>query len=218
MVFFLLSFLWYLCCDVRQPIRPEHLPDRRDSRFKIGFYAASLAAFLLAMLSKGSVAILPVILLLVTWWRYGKLTLRDFALSTPFFVISVGLTLVNIWFQTHGVSQSIRDVSLIECLLGAGAAIWFYLSKALLPVDLSFFYPQWHIDVVNVLWWLPFVFALAITVILTWRCNRPSVRPYFFAWAWFCVALLPAIDLTDVAYMRFSLVADHYQYIAILAR
>ena len=36
----------------------------------------SLLAFLLAMLSKGSVAVLPVVLLLVVWWRSGRIRLE----------------------------------------------------------------------------------------------------------------------------------------------
>ena len=43
------------------------------------------------------------------------------------------------------------------------------------------------------------------------------VRGLVFAWSVFCLALLPVMGLTDVSCLRYSLVADHYQYIAILA-
>jgi protein O-mannosyl-transferase len=37
-----------------------------------------------------------------------------------------------------------------------------------------------------------------------------------FGWGFFCVAILPAAGFVDVGYMRYSLVADHYQHMAII--
>ena len=98
---------------------------------------------------------------------------------------------------------------------GAGGVIWFYLYKALLPFDLAYVYPQWLIQTDNVLWWLPLLAALVVTLVLWWYGDRWS-RPFLFAWGFFCVSLLPVMGFTDVEYMECSLVADHYQYIAII--
>ena len=43
--------------------------------------------------------------------------------------------------------------------------MWFYLYKAIAPVNLLFIYPQWNIDSRNLLWWLPlsaFVFVTGL--------------------------------------------------------
>ena len=130
------------------------------------WYALSLLAFLLAMLSKGSVAILPVILLLIVWWQRDRITWSDIVASVPFFVVSLILTKVDIWFQAHD-SGIIREVSFLQRLLGAGAVVWFYLGKALVPVDLAFIYPQWEIDPKNFLWWLPLLASIAVTLLLS---------------------------------------------------
>ena len=37
-----------------------------------------------------------------------------------------------------------------------------------------------------------------------------------FAWGFFCAALIPVMGLVDVGFMQYSLVADHYQHIAII--
>lgn len=178
------------------------------------WYWLSLASFVLALLGKGSVAILPLLLLLLVWWENGDVTVRDLLRLLPFLLTGGLFVLVNIWFQTHGEGQ-IRDAGLVERLLGAGAAVWFYLSKAMLPVDLSFVYPQWQIDAVNPLWWIPLSAALVVSVALL-QHRRGWGRPYVMAWAFFCVALLPAMGLADVYFMRYSLVADHYQHIALI--
>ena len=172
------------------------------------------------MLSKGSVAILPLVLLLLAWWQRGRISKLDLWQSAPFFAVAIVLTLVNIWFQTHGTESAIRSASFLERLAGAGGAIWFYLFKALVPVELVFVYPQWNIDAANPLWWFPLVTAVAATVLLFVICyRRPSLwaRAILFAWLFFCIALLPVLGFVDVGFMKFSLVADHYQYIALIA-
>ena len=180
------------------------------------WYWLSLVAFVLAMLSKGSVAILPGVLLLLIWWRRGAVTRSDLMRTLPFFLVAAALTLLNIWFQLHFMTGAIRDVTVLQRVLGAGAVVWFYLYKALLPVGLSFVYPQWEIRAGDVRWWLPLTAALATTALLAWQRRRPAVRALLFAWAFFCLALLPVMGIADVYYMTYSLVADHYQYIAML--
>ena len=202
--FFLLSGLWFLIHD-------------EDSSRRVGrWYWFSLAAFVLAMLSKGSVAILPLALLLVVWWRHNRVTGRDLALTAPFFVIAVAFTLLNVWLQTRHVAEAIRDVTLLERFLGAAAIVWFYLSKAVLPLGLVFVYPQWTITAADPRWWLPIATALAATGILIYYRQRPLGRGVLFAWLYFVIALVPVMGLVDVYFMRYSLVADHYQYVAIV--
>jgi protein O-mannosyl-transferase len=178
------------------------------------FYILSLFAFVLAMLSKGSVAVLPVIILGIIWWR-RRLTWRDWLRTVPFFAVAVILTLVNIWFQSHGSPEPIRNAQFAERLAGAGGVIWFYLYKSFLPVELLFVYKQWTVEPGNLLWWLPLMFAVALTVVL-WMYRNVWGRPFLFAWLFFCVALVPVLGLTDVYFMKFSLVADHYQHIALI--
>jgi protein O-mannosyl-transferase len=178
----------------------------------------SLATFMLTMLSKGSVAVLPIGFLLIAWFRRGRIVRVDLIYTVLcFLVAAIILTLLNIWVPVHGSNEIIRFVTPLQRLLGAGAVPWFYLYKALLPINLSFVYPQWYVHPDNILWWLPLCASIAITVLLFWQRNRPLIRPLFVAWLFFCVALLPVMGLSDVYFMKFSLVADHYQYIAMIA-
>jgi tetratricopeptide (TPR) repeat protein len=179
------------------------------------WYCFSLLTFILAVLSKGSVATLPAILLIILWWLRG-LTKRDLLRLAPFFVLAAAFVVVNIWFQAHANTEAIRHATPLQRILGAAAVIWFYLYKALAPFDLAIVYPPWDIDPGNLLWWLPLVAATAVTISL-WRARRTRFgHPLLFAWAYFCIALLPVMGLTDVGFMRFSLVSDHYQHIAII--
>jgi protein O-mannosyl-transferase len=229
MLFFLLSILWYLKAGMPTAsvgMAPAHSlkgPWEREKTFSSSilqpssfhfWYWLSLAAFLLAMLSKGSAAVLPVLLLGILWWL-RSLTKRDLVRIAPFFLLAVAFTVVNIWFQTHGKDMQFRNAGFAERVLGAGCVPWFYLYKALLPIDLAFIYPQWHIEASNPQWWLPLMGALVVTAML-WRYRKGWSRPLLFAWGFFCVSLAPVMGFTDVGFMKYSLVADHYQHIAVI--
>ena len=241
MLFLLLSILCYLkyfsstCLDNTRRSRQDPSADPAYGVCGVHtnrWYWLNLAAFVLAMLGKGSVAILPVLLLGIVWWLrtagtvpLGCAAKMDLSPSVykwhllrtaPFFVVAVVLTGVNIWFQTHGNEIVFRTAGFTERLLGAGGVVWFYLYKALLPVDLVFVYPLWHIDTANPLWWLPLLAALIVSAVL-WRYRKSWGRPLLFAWGFFCVALIPVMGFTDAGFMQYSLAADYYQYIAMIA-
>ena len=98
MLFFLLSILWYLKIVMPSagvgmpPVRSHGGPWERETsssfilhRSSFHFwYWLSLAAFVLAMLSKGSVVVLPVLLLGIIWWL-RPVTIRDMVRISPVF-------------------------------------------------------------------------------------------------------------------------------------
>lgn len=208
MLFLLLSTLGYLKSEA--PAAEPPSPRRTDP-----WYWLSLVAFVLAMLSKASVAVLPILLLVIVGWS-RPLTRRDSIRVAPFLLVSAALVPVNIWFQARAVTFAVRDITLVERLLGAAGVVWFYLAKALLPIDLAFVYPRWHVDPERVEWWIPLLAAVAVTAVL-WRYRHRWGRPVLFAWAYFCVALAPVMGFTSPVFMvEQSLVADHYQHIALI--
>lgn len=223
MLFFLLSILWYLRAEEGRAGITEEEKTRRgevESRGGVGFglwYWLSLVAFALAMFSKGSVAVLPLILLLIMWWRRGQIIRRDLFRVAPFLLVAAIMTPVIVWFVFHSMQASVRDVTFVQRLLGAGAVVWFYLAKAFLPIHLVFVYPPWDIRTSDLLWWLPLFCAFTVTGVLFRRRNAGWTRPLFFAWGFFCLAILPVLGFSDPGYMQFSLVADHYQHIALIA-
>jgi protein O-mannosyl-transferase len=206
LLFFQLSVLAFL--------KSEDQPDGA-SRLTRCWYWLSLAAFALAMLSKVSVAVAPLLLLAIVWWR-RPLARRDLLRIIPFCAVAAVLVRVNLWFHTQAIDVPVQTATMAERLLGAGGVPWFYLSKALLPVDLVFTYPDWQIRTDQPQWWLPLLAAAALTGML-WRYRCGWGRPVLFAWGWFCVALVPVMGFTDIGSNKHLLVADHYQHLALIA-
>jgi tetratricopeptide (TPR) repeat protein len=202
MVFFLLSVLWY--------VRSQMVSPTLNLR-----YGLSLMAFVLGMLCKSSVTTLPLVLLLLVWWKRG-VTRRDWILIAPFFLLAIVMLRVNVWFQAQSMGDFVRSASWVERLLAAATTVWFYLYKAVCPVGLVFIYPQWNVRVNQPLWWAPLLACIVVSLIF-WRMRNSWARPLLVAWAYFCVMLVPVMGFTDFGFMKYSLVADHYQYIAIVS-
>jgi Tfp pilus assembly protein PilF len=178
-------------------------------------YGLSLLFFVLALLSKTVTFSLPAAMLLVLWWKNHRIGRREIVELLPFLVVGVFLGSVTVWTEKHIVGAAGEDWSQtgIERVLIAGRALWFYFGKILWPDPLVFFYPRWHIQAG--VWW-QYLFplsALGVMAALWWSRSRvgkgPLVGVLFFAGT-----LFPALGFFDVYPMRFSFVADHFQYLA----
>jgi hypothetical protein len=175
LIFMLLSGLWYLKTVIPKAHQQDDVTTIRPSPLlsavRNPWYWISLCAFVVAMLSKGSVVVLPLLLLLTIWWWRGRILLADWAKLMPFVVVGAVLTGVNVWFQTHGSGEVIRDAGVLGRLLAAGAIVWFYLYKALVPINLSFIYPNWEINPGGLFWWIPLALLVLVTAGL-WMNRR----------------------------------------------
>ena len=181
------------------------------------FYWLSLSAFVLALLSKTAVAPLPLVLLGLAWWQRGRVTRRDVWRSAPFFTASLVLGLVTVWFErTYQTAfEIVRDDSFWSRLAGAGRAVWFYLYKAVLPLNLTPIYPRWRIEAANVWSYAPGL-LVAGAFLLCWRYRRSWGNAWLVGLGYFVLLLLPALGFVNIGFMKYSLVADRWQYFAIL--
>ncbi len=177
----------------------------------------SIAAFLLSALSKGMVLTLPVVLLACAWWQRGRIRRQDLLRVLPFLLIGAVMACVEVWGQ-HLVGDGetiVRSDSLLSRAAVAGCAVWFYLGKLIWPVKLIFVYPRWSIDPRDVLSYLPGVLLVAILALGWWQ-RRGWGRPVVMLMVCYVGLLLPALGFVNIAFMQYSLVADHWQYAAMI--
>ncbi len=190
---------------------------RFDEEGRWPWYGLSLVAFLLALLSKAAVVMLPVVLLGCVWWMRGRVRWNDFLRSVPFFALSLVLGLVTIWFQYHqGFGEHlVRTEGPASRLAAAGWVPWFYLYKALLPLNLTVVYPKWQIDVSRWVSYVPGVILIGCLILFWWK-RQSWGRPWLFGLGYFVVTLSPVLGFFRQSFHRHTLVADHWQYYSIV--
>jgi tetratricopeptide (TPR) repeat protein len=177
-------------------------------------YIWALVLFAAAMLAKTAVAPLPLVMAICAI-ALGR-NLRRAVLDTlPFFATSVALSAVTIFFQAERSigKDVIRTDGLASRIAIAGRAVWFYLDKLIWPTPLSFVYPRWETGHVSLQAFVPLL-VLGLALILLWLGRRRWGRGPLLAMAYFVLLLLPVLGLINIYFMRYSLVADHWQYVA----
>ena len=188
-------------------------------------FAGSLLLFLCAMAAKASVVTWPAAMMLCARLASGEgfLARRGRALRriAPFFAIAALIGAMNLWWYTgHGPeapSELIRDDPLLSRLAIAGMSLWFYVGKALCPLHLSFVYPRWQVTVPPVITLIPLCAALLAALAVTLLRNRPRWgEPLFCGLGFYAVNLLPVLGVYEIYYMRYSFVADHWQYLSLM--
>jgi protein O-mannosyl-transferase len=187
-----------------------------DRRGGWGLYAAALIAFGLSTLAKGMVLTLPVVLLACVWWRRGAIQRRDLVRVVPYLLIGAVMAGVEIWSQqdVRGVDV-VRSDSLVSRTAVAGRAVWFYFGKLLWPFELCVIYPRWKVDDRDALRYVPALLLISLFALALWR-RRSWGRPVVMLIVCYVGLLLPALGFANVYFMRYSLVADHWQYAAMI--
>lgn len=186
-----------------------------QSRHRWCWYLGSLGLFLAALLSKTVTCSLPAALLLVCWWKKGRVQWGDIRPLLPFFVLGAGLGLLTAGMEKYHVGAQGADWSFTfadRCLI-AGRALWFYAGKLVWPLQLTFIYPRWDIEAA--VWW-QWLFPLAAigAVAGLWLARRRIGKGPLVAVLFFAGTLGPALGFINVYPMRYSFVADHFQYLA----
>jgi len=206
MVFYLLSILLFLRFDDES----ANLKIKGAGKW-FGF---SLIAFALALLSKGSVTVLPGVLLLLVWWRHDRITQKHFLRTVPFFAMSAVCAAATILLQHRGIGLP-QDGLLVRLLAGS-RAFWFYIWKDIAPINLTMVYPLWPVPLNHWLTYVPVVGSLLLIPVL-WHFRFSWGKAVLFALAYFVIALAPVLGVFNMAYFAISRVSDHLQYLAVPA-
>ena len=191
--------------------RSQILDSDRELRF--WDLTPSVTLFVLALLSKVSVAMFPLMILLHAWWRRGRIARRDVVAALPYFVASLALGAVAIWFQLHraiGIAGTASGFG--SRFAEAGWSLALYVRDSLFPFWLApIASPVGH-PLVGVLLWLAAILALEFC----WSRREGLGRHGLLGIGWFLGNLLPVLGLIPMAYLRVGPRADHLAYVSLV--
>ncbi len=196
LVFYLLALRAYLIFDEKSQARS---------------YVAAMVFFVLALLSKSVTCSLPAAILLIVYYQRGSINRRDIRRLSLFFVLGLVMALVTGMIEREHVGAAGREFqwTFAQRSAIAGRALWFYGFKLIWPAKLTFIYPKWtDLGLGQVYWPVTAILVAVALFLLRKRIERgPLVAVLFFGGT-----LLPALGFINLYPMRYSYVADHFQY------
>ena len=201
-----LAALWQYVDFAEGVARDETVPAERWRAWLI-----ATTAFVLAMLSKPTAMVVPVIALALDWFvvqRSWRAALRSL---WPWIVLAIPCAVIAKYSQPALHAQSL--VPLWTRPLIALDALAFYLFKLLVPAKLAFDYgrmPQLVFEKGWLYW--TWIAPLAIAAALSWRRNWLMIAAAIA----FLAPLLPVLGLEPFDFQGYSTVADHYLYLSML--
>ncbi|HEX3728868.1 MAG TPA: tetratricopeptide repeat protein [Opitutaceae bacterium] len=191
---------------------------RWDGRRDAPGYGLATGLFALAVLSKTAAATLPAALLILVWWRRGRIGgRRDVLPLLPWFALGLAASIPTAWLERQFCARFPGDfqLSVAQRILVAGRAFWFYLGRLAWPHPLVFVYPRWNAAAWGWgAWAFPLAAAalIAALAILARRRRGPLAAALLFA-----AALLPVLGFVNFFWQALSYVGDHLQYLAVPA-
>lgn len=171
-------------------------------------YYGAIAFFLLALLAKVSIALLPIVLVLIDWRDSRPMDRKAIVEKIPFFVLS-GMFIAVALF---GKTSNIAALTLLQTALMTCKSVMFYLLTYVFPFRISSIYQQSTLmTIASVEFALPVLFVLVLLSVIV--VSLRHTRIVAFSALFFLVMLLPAFaNFTKGGGLYFA--ADRYIYMA----
>ena len=178
-------------------------------------YAGSISLAVAATLSDPMALMLPLVVLVLVWWKRGRLTVADWLRLAPFFVVAIAGAAV-IWamlWRSPAVDVGMvgPPLTIIQRLGVCCHAVWAYLADVVWPYPLLFVYNRW--DAAQGAQ-VGFAAALLAVIAAAWVLRKRIGRGPLAACLLFIILLIPALGAVLLTPAPALYVADHWEYLA----
>jgi tetratricopeptide (TPR) repeat protein len=207
---FLLAWLRY---RFGSRLVPTGVTATEPTPFPVLWLAIAVALFVASLLCKTVTITLIGVVLVISWWKTGRVSGRDVVGAAPLLCLGLPLALATVVLEKQHVGASGAEWALgaADRIVLAGRVIVFYFTKLLWPQPLLFFYPRWEVSAAAAWQWL-FPAAVAAVLAALWAGRHRLGRGPLAATLMFIGMLFPALGFFDVFPFQYSFVADHFQY------
>ncbi len=198
--------------------RPDDVVEYAEPVYHWKFYALAAVFYFLAVCAKTFVCALPAAILVLTWWKLGRVTRKHLLASVPFFIITAGAGWMAAWRERYGAGAHGKayHFSVFQHLVIAGKDIWFYAGKLFWPHPILMVYPRWHVHGFTTLDIL-YPIAAALVAVVCFAAQKRCERGLFAAIAIYGIMISPSLGFVTFAGMTITFVADHYFYLGCIS-
>jgi len=170
-------------------------------------YWACFLLFVCSLLSKPAAIVLPLVLLLLDYWKERPFTRRVVLEKIPFFLVSGLFAVITIKLQSVIAMTSLNLYPFWVRLFFASYAIIVYLAWFFVPYPLSAFHPFPLPDHLGWTIYLSPVFLLVL-IFLSWHFRKN--RLVVFGLLFFLINILLVLQLVPIG---FTIVSERYTYV-----
>jgi hypothetical protein len=190
--FFLLSLIKYW----------DHLVTGKRSDFWICFIF-----FVLSLLSKPAAIVLPLVLLLLDYWKGRPIRFKLVVDKIPFFLLSLLFGIITVSIQTSSAMAGLSIFSITDRLFFACYVLMTYFVRFFVPYPLSAFHP---FPITNFAGWpiyLSPIFVVALLVAL-WFLRKNKI--VVFGILFYIINLLLVLQILSIG---LTIVSERYTYV-----
>ena len=185
--------------------------DERTKRISI-WPSALLGAGLLAKSS--AVTLVPLIAIAV-WWRKGRIERSDLVRLAPLALVASAIVTADVLRYAQIDTYELGH-DLPTRIAAAGWALAHQSAALVWPIDLTPMRGPYPGQTANELGWWLLGGVVLVALMLVWFRDRIGRGPAA-ALACFVIGLGPTLGLVEFSFLRFSVSADRFQYIASIA-
>lgn len=182
---------------------------------KVEYFALTIILFVLSYFGKEQAVTFSLCLILIDFIIYKKkIPKKIWIQKIPFILMSVifgGIAVLSQSANAQGFLSNNDQYPLYQRIIFCLYSVFEYLSKCLVPVNLSYIYPFPN-QLGEALPITLFVYPVILIIILIngWKIFR--FRWLFFGISFFIIHLLPVIHIIPIS--RFVIIADRYVYLS----
>jgi protein O-mannosyl-transferase len=174
-------------------------------------YVISMLLFACSLMSKSAAVTLPLILILMDWYKGRRISIRTLAEKTPFLALALLFGILALVSQHGSIRGFPQDYGLLDKIFLTSYAMSFYIIKLFVPFKLSamHYYPgagsgflPWHyyVSVIG-------PGLVALLMILKTRFRRELI----FGLLFFLIAIAPMLQVIAVGH---AITAERYTYVS----
>ncbi|MGB1205691.1 MAG: tetratricopeptide repeat protein [Chitinophagales bacterium] len=181
-----------------------HYTNSRKSRT----YILALLFFIAALFSKATAVTLPLVLLLLDYFKGRKWNVQAIVEKIPFFILSVIFGLLTIKYQSQGAIGALEEYSFLERMMFASYGFVMYIIKFLLPFNLSAFYPYPATENMPFFFKIAPLFAISIVALAIFSLKKTKIIA--FGLAFYAMTVFLTLQFVSVGG---AVMADRYTYV-----
>lgn len=182
-----------------------------EGKNKTILYFFTILLFVLSVLSKAMAVVLPIVLILIDYYKGRKMDKRAILEKLPFFLLSLFFGVLAYQIQSKGSAvAAFETFTWLQRVEFASYGMLMYVFKLFFPFHLSCFYPYPNPkESLPVLYYIaPFV-VLLLFVFVLWKARKN--REILFGFLFFSITVVLVLQFITVGKV---IMADRYSYLS----